>query len=96
MPRCGWEISTALSTSSRVCQSTKHMKHQVMPRAWGCWEVPQDLILCASPSFPRAKATQLPQEPRLEQHRERWSLQGRGELPTSPQTSSHVCLTGLC
>lgn len=44
VPRCGWEISTALSTSSRVCQSTKHShEHGGAPgyaKAWGCWEVP--------------------------------------------------------
>lgn len=52
VPRCGWGISTALSTSSRACQGTKHVEeHQVMPRAWGTWEVPQELILCASPSL---------------------------------------------
>lgn len=101
VPRCGWETSTALGTSSRACQSTKHVQeHQVMPRAWGCWEVPQELILCASAPLPCAKATQLPQEPRLEQQRERWSLQGRGELPTSPRAAamSHApsCLTGPC
>lgn len=51
VPRCGWEIST----SSRVCQSTEHShEHGGAPgyaKAWGCWEVPQDLILFASPSL---------------------------------------------
>lgn len=39
--RCGWDTSTALSTSCRVCQSTKHKtqstamsmeQHQLMPK----------------------------------------------------------------
>lgn len=52
--------------------------------------------------FPRAKATELPQEPRLEQHRGEMDPAGeRGYSPTSPQTSTHVPYTilpdwGLC
>lgn len=41
VPRCGQETSTALSTSSRVCQSTKHSRERAgapggYAKAWGC------------------------------------------------------------
>lgn len=96
VPRCGWETSTALGTSSRACQSTKHVQgHQVMPRAWGCWEVPQELILCASAPLSLCQSNTA--SPGAQAGAAKGEMEPAGErgAPHIPQSSSHVPCTIL-